>query len=97
MMDKEKDLEILNALYLGTHLNNEELSRAENLVFALKIDLENRDKEKETKMGVCECCGEENNNQIDKLYKVGKYWRCGDCANQHEGDKKFDLMAYGED
>ena len=41
-MNKNKDIDILKALYYGNHLNNDELERAYKLVYLLKVDLGQR-------------------------------------------------------
>jgi len=39
---KEKDIEILKSLYFGNHLNNDELKRANKLIYSLNIVLKER-------------------------------------------------------
>ena len=39
---KEEDLQILEQLYNGNHLNNLELERALKLLYLLKVELKNR-------------------------------------------------------
>jgi len=39
---EKKDIEILRALYMGNHLNGEELERAVKLVFSLGIEIKAR-------------------------------------------------------
>lgn len=41
----KKDFAILRALYLGNHLNNDELERASKLLYLLQVSLKDRIKE----------------------------------------------------
>ena len=47
--------------------------------------------------GICEYCREEYEGTIPTkgLYRIGNKIMCGDCANEWEGDMRFDEMAYG--
>jgi hypothetical protein len=55
--------------------------------------------EQHDSIGVCEVCkhDDEDYNTKTKLYKLGGMLRCGDCANEYDGDKTFYKNEYGED